>query len=348
MLAQFVELLCQLGPVLRELLLLQCKARMRLRQFDGMRPFVRQVARRVARLEAHAAQDVVDLGVLAGQLLFIALRQRAERDAQRRVEGGIERRQQRRPGGFLRYHRVIGADAFEHGDQAHRRVRVQLRVFLQAHDAVACKPRVVGGKAQQARRQRMQVRRIQVEAGGADGEVLRVGRFHDQQAAGLERAQRFGDQFLHQVERQVLDQVERRYQRQAGIRAGAQRRQCIGMARGQAAFVAGRQHAIVEVHAFGPEAVLAQQFEPFAAAAPQVERHRLARQRAQGIGEAGIGAQPLLDDVARAAVAVFERAVERGLAHRWISTCGSSQLLPTNSRRFMFMTMKMAARSRHS
>jgi hypothetical protein len=200
----------------------------------------------------------------------------------------------------------------------------------------AAKPRRSGGSG-----------RIAIEAGRADSQVFGIRRFHDQQAARAQCTQRLGDQVLHQLERQVLDQVECRHQRQAVVGLCAQRGQRVAVARGQAPLVASGQHAIVEVHAPGIKAVFAEQLEPLATSAPEVERGSGAVLQ-QRRGERRIRAQPVLDDLARAAVTVFEGAVERRLTHRWISSCGSSQLLPTNSRRFMFMTSNIAARSRHS
>jgi hypothetical protein len=57
---------------------------------------------------------------------------------------------------------------------------------------------------------------------------------------------------LHGLERNVLDHVEGRDQRQAVVGACAQRPDCVGRLDVQAALAAGGQHAVVEVDAFAP------------------------------------------------------------------------------------------------
>jgi hypothetical protein len=177
--------------------------------------------------------------------------------------------------GLLRHHAVVGADAFEHIDQANLGVRVQpADLPAGARCAGARSPRVrqqsrAGWAAADA-----DATGRDVEAGGANRQVFRVRRFHDQQAARLQRAQRLGGQFLHQRRRQVLDQVEGRHQRQAGV----------GLARSAASASPwfafrprSRQATSMPSSRSTPravEAVLAQQLQPFAAAAAEVERGR--------------------------------------------------------------------------
>ena len=218
--------------------------------------------------------------------------------------------------------------------------------FLQAHDLVTGEAGELDRKIEKQRGYRAQVGRIGIEIGGADYHVFGVWRFHDQEAARFQHAQGLGDQFLHRLKRNVFDQMKCRHQSQAGIGLGTQCRQGVAVRGVQPALPAGGEHAVVEVDAMCGDPPFAQQFEPFAAAAAEVECVAREGDGGQRCQERNVSSQARLDQFTRTAVAVFEGAIK--VSHLTTSTVGSSQLVPTKVLRFMFMTMNREARSRHS
>jgi hypothetical protein len=194
---------------------------------------------------------------------------------------------------------------------------------------------------------RLQVRWVEVKIAGADNQVFRIRCFQNNQTARQQHTSGLRDQRLCILERQVFHQMEGRYQCHAGVGQGAQYRQRIGRFHVQATLAARREHPFIQVDAMRRKSGLVHQLEPFAAAATEVERAGAGIECRQLVDKRRIRPQAALDQVARTAVALFERAVKI-VAHRRISTVGSIQLVPIKSLRFMFMTINRHARSRHS
>ena len=261
-------------------------------------------------------------------------------------KGRVERRADYKLGCFLCHDAVVRAGAVEHIHQIEMSGLMQLGRFLQPDDALTCEPCKLNHEFKQHRRDRPQMGRIHIEARGSHYQVLWIRRFHDQDAAWLQCTQGLRNQFLYRVERDVLNQVEGRDQCKTGIRLGAQGGDGILGLHVEATVAASFQHAFVQIHTGRHETRFTQQLEPLAAATAQIEGRRRAR-CCQWHQERQVGCKARFDQLARAAMTVFKCPVKR-IAHLVISTVGSSQLVPTKTFLFMFMTMNRNARSRHS
>lgn len=214
--------------------------------------------------------------------------------------------------GNLRNHGVIGAHIGQHIIKTCRAVFCKPIFFLQTQDFDRIEPLVFSEKGQQLAGQGAVMGGIDVETGCAHQQVFRIGGFQDEQASRHEHTKGLGKQRLEQVERQMLGNMKTCHSQHAGTVQRTKMRQGINPQHIQTALDAGREHAVIRVHARGTNGMVIQQLQPFTAAAANVQNGHIRVKRGKRQKKRKINLKPLLDQFAGATVPVFKSAVKVG------------------------------------
>ncbi|TWG55046.1 hypothetical protein L610_003900000160 [Aminobacter sp. J44] len=198
---------------------------------------------------------------------------------------------------------------------------------------------------QKGRRQRLLVRRIDIEGPGPDRDVFRIGSLEDEKPSVPEDAVTLVEEVQQRFDGQMLGKVEGRDDGRAGRFLPPHERDGVVDLDGEAPVERGLRHAGIEIDADRLEPRLRDDLEPLAAAAAEIDGATppsdIGRQLLQ---QRQIDAQPFLDEVRGSAELVFERTVQciERLRHSRIPKLRSSRLVPTNRGYDVFTTSKTA------
>src|SRR5207248_2055468 len=151
---------------------------------------------------------------------------------------------------------------------------------------------------------------IDVEVRGSDEHVLRVRCLEDRDSSRTEHPQRLVEQLQHEVEGQVLDDVQRSQSAQAAVGHVTKRLERVAQLDLQAAFAALLDGGAIRIDAGRDEALGLKHLDQLAPAAAQIEDRRRVRTGPGGAQLGDIHGDALLDVFAAAAEFVFEVEVD--------------------------------------
>src|SRR5271165_6017103 len=136
------------------------------------------------------------------------------------------------------------------------------------------KPAPLGGKSQQAARQRANVRRIVIKRIRSNEHVLRIRRLHDQTPARPQNTQCLINKCQELWKREMLHYMKSGNRAKTGIGGRMQEGQGVGTTDVEPLLPANFEHSCVAVDALRFESMVAQGVQPLAAPAANVEnRH---------------------------------------------------------------------------
>src|SRR5262249_12228522 len=157
--------------------------------------------------------------------------------------------------------------------------------------------------------ERPEVRRIHVEVAGPDHDVLRIGSLEDRDSAGLEHPGAFLEEGKVGLQRDVLDDVDRRDRSHARVGQSPEVRDGVTALHLESGSARTLDHLVVQVDAHPLEALLAEEHQQLAPSTAEIE-DRPFRLAGVGFTQPGeIGPEAPLDLLRASPEGVLERGV---------------------------------------